>query len=78
MNRQNTDLPAMGAQLPHTTAPSAGPSTPPCNDVSAEADLEELLGYRSVPHRPARTVLVQLRRLGRLGPLPYILDEDDS
>jgi hypothetical protein len=78
MNRQNTDLPVMEAQSGLPTVPSAETIDLPPNDVTDESDLDELLDYQPVPHRPARTVLVRLRRRGRLGPLPYALDEDDS
>jgi len=78
VNRQNTAFPAMEAQSDLPTVPSAGAIDLPSNDVTDESDLDELLDYQPVPHRPARTVLVRFRRRGRLGPLPYALDEDDS
>ena len=78
MNRQNTDLSVLDARTGLPIVPSAEPSPPPSNDVGEESDLEELLDYRSVPLQSGRTVLVRFSQRGRLEPLPYALDEDDS
>jgi hypothetical protein len=46
--------------------------------MTDELDLDELRDYQPVPPRQSHTVLVRLRQGGRLKPLPYPLDEEDS
>ena len=79
MNRQNTDLPTVETRSGLTSVPPEEAIDPPTHtNVSEEADLDELLNYKPVPRPGDRTVLVQILKRGRLGPLAYALDEDDS
>jgi hypothetical protein len=46
--------------------------------MTDELDLDELVDYQPVPPRQSHIVLVRLRQGGRLKPLAYPLDEEDS
>jgi hypothetical protein len=78
MNRQNADFPVMEGQQGLSSVPTAGAMSLAADEVIDESDLDELVYYQPVPLRSRGTVPVQYRPGGRLKPLPYPLDEDDS
>jgi hypothetical protein len=77
MERPNADA-AVLEGVGRPVAPLSGMIEPPCDVRTDELDLDELRDYQSVPPRQSHTVLVRLRQGGRLKPLPYPLDEEDS
>ena len=78
MERPNADAAVVEGGVGLSVAPLSGTIEPRGEVMTDELDLDELRDRQPVPPRQNRTVLVRLRQGGRLKPLAYPLDEEDS
>jgi hypothetical protein len=78
MDRPNADPAVLEGGVGLPVAPPSGTIEPRGDVRTDEPDPDELRDYQPVPPRQSHTVLVRLRQGGRLKPLPYPLDEEDS
>jgi hypothetical protein len=78
MDQSNSDPAVLEGVVGLRVVPQSGTIEPRSDVVTNEPDLGELLDYQPVPPRQGHSVLVRLRHGGRLKPLAYPLDEEDS